>query len=305
MDRRLAPHRRQLDQAAVWADQARHAAQAPYPAAGRIAGTCASPGLHRDRPRRPLRQPGGRRVRALAQPDRHPHHLGGDGRRPGQEPGRACRRRSRSSAKRCPSGCGASTRTMARSSSTSICGTTARPRRSSSLGAGPTRRTTTPTSSRRTGRTCASSWATCATTARPRAGRDPRPLPPGAAAVAEPVLALGQAAAAKSASAPASGAATTPPAPRWSGCSPARSSDPSSRPTCRAADRLDPFALARGDHPPARTTSTRSPTRATQPSTLATPRPVHAAGAQTVQHQAQPLPHLLTLTRSVTSQTAR
>src|SRR6266545_1178661 len=43
----------------------------------------------------------------------------------------------------------------------------ARPRRSSSREAGPTRRTTTPTSNRRTGPTSASCWATCATTARP------------------------------------------------------------------------------------------------------------------------------------------
>src|SRR5713101_1494944 len=61
--------------------------------------------------------------------------------------------------------------TTARSSSTSTCGITVNGRRSSSPGAGPTRRTTTPTSSRRTGLTSASSWATCATTLRPRRRR--------------------------------------------------------------------------------------------------------------------------------------
>jgi hypothetical protein len=48
----------------------------------------ATPRLHRDRSGRPLRQPGGGRVRALAQPDGHPHHLGRDHRRPAEEPGR-------------------------------------------------------------------------------------------------------------------------------------------------------------------------------------------------------------------------
>ena len=57
---------------------------------------------------------------------------------------------------------------------------------------GPTRRTTTPTSSRRTGRMCASCWAGNATT-RTSGGGDERSLPAGTAPMAEPVSALGEA----------------------------------------------------------------------------------------------------------------
>src|SRR6266508_4699061 len=60
--------------AAVRAHQAGQSAQTPHPAQDRSLGR-GHPRLHGDRPRRPLRQPGRRGVRALPQRDGHPHHL--------------------------------------------------------------------------------------------------------------------------------------------------------------------------------------------------------------------------------------
>ena len=72
-------------EAAVRAHQARARCSSTTFPSRRIAGTWQSR-LHRDRSGRPLRQLGRRRVRALAQPHGHPHHVGGDGRRARQEP---------------------------------------------------------------------------------------------------------------------------------------------------------------------------------------------------------------------------
>jgi hypothetical protein len=74
-------------QAAVRPDQARDPAQTPHPAEDGSLG-CPGPRLHRDRSRRSLRQLRGGRIRALAQPDGHPHHLGGDSGRARQESAR-------------------------------------------------------------------------------------------------------------------------------------------------------------------------------------------------------------------------
>ena len=81
-----------------------------------------------------------------------------------QDAARRARGRSWSSGPRCPLRSAASIPTMARSSSTRCCGSIAEGRRSSSPAAGPTRKTTTPTWSRKTGPTCASCWAGTATT---------------------------------------------------------------------------------------------------------------------------------------------
>ena len=127
------------------------------------------PRLHRARPRRawrPIGRMASSRTRSTSPTSTRPGWrrravLGrGEAPRPGGPGG--------DPAGVCPSGCGASTPTTGRSSSTSIYRLLPGPGDSVHARAGPTRRTTTPTSSRRTGRTSASSWGTCATT-RPRA----------------------------------------------------------------------------------------------------------------------------------------
>src|SRR3990170_4599389 len=80
--------------------------------------------------------------------------------------GGASRRSSRSDPTS-RSRCAAWTRTTARSSSTTSCSGGARPSGSRSPAPGPTARTTTASSSRRTGRSCARWWDTAATTPRP------------------------------------------------------------------------------------------------------------------------------------------
>ena len=87
IDRRLAPQRRQLRKRLYGRTKpgTRSSTTSPLKT---DRWDVSRPRLHGDRSRRPLRQLRRRGVRALAQCDRHPHQLGGDGRRARQEPGR-------------------------------------------------------------------------------------------------------------------------------------------------------------------------------------------------------------------------
>jgi len=91
MDRRLKGKRGQLKNASVRAHQARHLAQTPYPDPRPTTGMSKRRAL----PRSiwlSLRQLGFRRVPALAQRHRHPHHLGGKPCGDGEKPDRGAQR---------------------------------------------------------------------------------------------------------------------------------------------------------------------------------------------------------------------
>ena len=212
----------------------------------RIAGTSTVPGFTEIDLVAHCGSLGDGRVRALAQPDRHPHHLGGDGRRPGQEPGRGA-----DGARGAPPGAalppaGHRLRQRLGVHQPASLGLLPGPGDPVHPRAGPTRRTTTPTSSRRTGPTSASCWATCATTPR---RRRPRSTPSTAASCgcSRTSSCPRSSSSARSGSARASAAATMRPADaaRPRARLRRRSAAAVAAQLQRQRDRLDPFALAR------------------------------------------------------------
>ena len=145
--------------------QAGYALETPHPSQDRPLG-CQQPRLHRGGPRRPLRRVRRRGVPPLAQPHRHPHHLGGDPRRHGQGPGRRAGGARGNAHGAALHAHGHRLRQRLRVHQRPPLPGPAGATGSSSRAAARTRKTTTPMWSRRTGPMSASSWATSATTPR-------------------------------------------------------------------------------------------------------------------------------------------
>ena len=104
MDRRLAPHKRRVRRRDLRRTKPGTLAQAPHPHQDRSLG-CERAGLGGDRSGLALGRSARRRVPALAESDRHPHDLGRDARRAGQEASARPRGARRDPHGRCPSAC--------------------------------------------------------------------------------------------------------------------------------------------------------------------------------------------------------